>query len=136
MLSVIMGGRSKCSGWRRNSEVGTKDGWFAVAAMCVGLSGPSCGSPTAEINDVMGGRAELVAVDGGPVVRAQSKYVTTVPFALVDPGPHTFRVRLRGDGMGAPDETLLVSATVVGGKRYRFESRDRILELVQEQHGR
>jgi hypothetical protein len=77
-----------------------------------------------------------LAVDGEPVVRAQSKYVTMVPFALVDPGPHTFRVRLRADVEGAAEETLLVSATVVGGKRYRFEGRGGVLELVPEQEGR
>lgn len=84
----------------------------------------------------MGGRAELLAVDGGPVTRAHSKYVTMVPFALVDPGSHTFRVRLKADTSGAREETLLVSATVVAGKRYRFENRGSALELVQEREER
>jgi hypothetical protein len=80
----------------------------------------------------MGGRAELVAVDGQPAERAQSKHVTVIPFALVTPGPHTFRVRMRAGERGAPEETLLVSARVLAGKRYRFELRGETLQIMED----
>jgi hypothetical protein len=105
---------------------------LAVAAMCVALAGLSCEAPRASINDCMGGRARLIAVDGKPVERARSKYVTVIPFARVKAGTHTFRVRMREDESGAPAETLLVSATVVAGKVYRFEERSGALQLTEE----
>src|SRR5580765_2424083 len=85
---------------------------LAVAALCLALAGLSCGERSAYINDVGRGRARIIAVDGQPVERARSKYVTRVPVALVKPGPHTFRVIMRVNESGAPEETLLVSATV------------------------
>ena len=61
--------------------------------------------------------------------------MTVIPMGRVDPGAHTFRVRMRADGSGAPEETLLVSATVRAGKRYRFEYRGGTLDLVRERDG-
>jgi hypothetical protein len=92
----------------------------------------SCGAPTATVEDfVLDGRAELLTVDGQPVRRASSKYVTVVPVALVEPGNHTFRVRLRADERGAPEETLIVSATLSAGKGYRLEIRGRAVQFVE-----
>lgn len=83
-------------------------------------------------DSVLGGRAELLAVDGHPVERARSKYVTMVPVALVEPGPHAFRVRMGADESGAPEETLIVSATVAAGRHYQFETHDGTLHLVEK----
>lgn len=113
----------------------TRSNWPAVVVITAALSGLSCGEPKAYINDVAvagGPRATLLAVDDQPVKRAASRYVTVVPFAVITPGPHTLRVRLEADKGGASEETLLVSATVAAGKRYRFESRGRALQLIED----
>jgi hypothetical protein len=107
---------------------------FAVL-VALALAALSCGVRQARVDDVTGGRARLLAVDGQPVRRARSKYVTRVPLALVDPGPHTFQVSLSSAQPGAPDETLLVQGTVTGGQRYRFESRGGTLQLVRARDG-
>lgn len=102
------------------------------AATCGLFSLLACGPREATINDVMGGRAHLLAVDGMPARRAGSKYVTVVPFALVKPGAHEFLVRLEAEEGGAAEETLLVSGTVLPGRRYRFQSEGRGVHLVEE----
>ena len=113
--------------------MGTRDTWLTMTTMSVALAGLCCAAPPkASINDVMGGRAQILAVDGKPAVRAQSKYVTVVPFVLVDPGPHTFRVRLEAEEGVAREETLFVQGTVVAGKRYRFAGDVGTLQLVEE----
>ena len=107
-------------------------GYITLAALCI-VGGLSCGSPTARIEDfVLGGRAELLAVDGQPVGRARSRYVTVVPVALVRPGRHAFLVRMRTGEGGVATDTLVVSATVVAGRRYRFEDRDGTLQLIEK----
>jgi hypothetical protein len=40
-------------------------------------------------------------------------------------------VRLRADERGAPEETLIVSATLSAGKRYRLEIRGRAVQFVE-----
>ena len=102
-----------------------------LAALCIALAALGCEAPTASINDVAGGRATILTVDGQPVKRAGSKYVTMVPVALVVPGPHSFSVRKEA-GLGSLAETLTVSATVAAGKKYRFEERDGAVQLVEE----
>ena len=110
----------------------TRRNWIAVVAVSVALGGLSCGTSTASINDLTVRGFQLLEVDGQPVVRAQSKYVTVIPFALVRPGLHSFRVRMETNESGAPEETLFVSARVVAGKRYRFEAHGETLQLVEE----
>jgi carboxyl-terminal processing protease len=102
-----------------------------LAVLCLALAGLSCETPKAVIDDVLEGRARILTVDGRAVARTHSRVVTMVPFALVPPGRHTFRVRVESQG-GAPEETLLVSATVAGGKRYHFEGAGQTLRLVEE----
>jgi hypothetical protein len=105
---------------------------LAIAAVCVALVATGCEAPKAYVNDVTGGRrAKLLAVDGQPVERVRSKYVTRIPFALVTPGSHTFRVRLAAES-GAPEETLLISESVAAGKKYRFEESEGAIRLVEE----
>ena len=112
--------------------MGMRHAWGATGAACAALFAMSCGAPHASINDVMGGPAQLIAVDSGPVERARSRTVTVVPFARVKPGRHAFLVRLRMEESSAPAETLLVSATVAAGEIYRFEFHGGALELVKE----
>jgi hypothetical protein len=108
-------------------------GWLGFAIVCAALTGLSCEAPRATINDVGRGRARIIAVDGQPVERAQSKYVTMVPVALVKPGPHTFRVVMRADESGAPEETLLVWGTVAARKHYRFDESGGTVQLEEVQ---
>ena len=107
----------------------------ALAASGIVLSVLSCGVHKARIDDRTDFQVELLTVDGQPVERARSRFVTVVPMALVDPGPHTFQVRMRAAGLGAPGETLLVQGTVTAGKRYRFESDAGTLRLVRTRDG-
>ena len=107
----------------------------AAAATLLLLATLACAPHKARIDDVRGGRAELLSVDGQPVERARSGPVTVVPLGLVDPGAHAFRVRLKADASGAPEETVLVTGTVRAGKRYRFETHDGTLQLVRERDG-
>jgi len=103
----------------------------AAVVLCLSLAGLSCEAPKAVIDDVLEGHARILTVDGRAVARAHSRVVTMVPSALVPPGRHTFRVRIESPG-DAPDETLLVSATVAAGKWYRFEGAGQTLRLVEE----
>jgi hypothetical protein len=107
-----------------------------TAAACCLFALVGCGSREAIINDVMGGRARLLAVDGKPPRRAQGKYVTVIPFALVKPGAHEFLVRLAADQHGAAEETLLVSGKVMTGRRYRLQSAGEGVRLVEESEQR
>jgi carboxyl-terminal processing protease len=111
--------------------VGPRRIFVAAALACLALAGLSCEAPKAVIDDVLSGRARILTVDGAPVARAHSRVVTMVPSALVPPGRHTFRVRVVSEG-DAPEETLLVSATVAAGKWYRFEGAGQTLRLVEE----
>jgi hypothetical protein len=113
----------------------TRMGSLTLAVSGVVLLALACGVHKARIDDLTVGPVELLTVDGRPAQRAQSRFVTMVPMALVDPGPHTFRVRTRPAQLGAPAETLLVQGTVLAGKRYRFEYRAGTLELVRTRDG-
>ena len=104
---------------------------LTIAITCLALAGLSCEAPKAVIDDVFSHRARILTVDGAPVTRMHSRVVTMVPSALVPPGRHTFRVRMEAEG-DSPEETLLVSATVAAGKRYRFEGAGKTLRLVEE----
>ena len=106
-------------------------GWLGFAVVCAALAGLSCEAPRATVNDVGRGRARIITVDGQRVERAQDKYVTRVPVALVKPGPHTFRVVMRADESGAPEETLLVWGTVAPGRHYRFDESGGTLQLEE-----
>ena len=101
---------------------------FMLAA--AGLS--SCGKPTATVNDLGRVPARILDIDGRPVQRAKSKYITVIPVAIVAPGAHTFRVRFETGPLGAAAETLVVSATVDAGKRYQFTAGGGVLQLTEE----
>jgi len=96
----------------------------------------SCGKPHAAINDLGRVRARILDVDGQPVERAKSKYVTVIPEALVEPGSHTLRVRFEPNPIGATAETLSLSVRLDAGKRYEFTVRDGALQLVEEKKER
>jgi hypothetical protein len=96
----------------------------------------SCANPHAAINDLGRVRARILDVDGQPVERAESRYVTVIPEALVEPGSHTLRVRFEPDPVSATAETLSLSVRVDAGKRYEFTVRDGALQLVEEQKER
>lgn len=113
-------------------QVNASRGFFILAAWCAAGGGLSCASPKASIEDfVLGGRAELLAVDGQAVERAQSQHVTVVPVALVKPGRHAFLVKMAASERGVPADSFVVSATVVAGRHYHFEARDGMLLLVE-----
>jgi len=97
----------------------------AAATLC------SCGKPHATINDLGRVRARILEIDGRPVERAKSKYVTVVPMALVEPGLHKLRVRFEPDSVGATAETLSISTEVDAGKAYEFTVREGALQLME-----
>ena len=92
----------------------------------------SCGSPRAVIDDVTGGEARVLTVDGRAPVRVRSKYVTRIPFVLVTPGSHTFKLGMQAVNGAAAVDTVSIAATVLAGKWYRFETVDGAVRLVLE----
>jgi len=60
----------------------------------------------------------IVAIDGKPVRRASSEWITIIPDALVEEGTHTLTVNV-GDDISAVETT--VTATFEAGRRYQIE---------------
>jgi hypothetical protein len=71
----------------------------------------------------------LVAVDGKPVKRQDSHWVTVVPFAILEPGAHMLTLER---GIGSDARTTTVSVLLEAGKRYRFKAEAETVVVVED----
>ena len=102
----------------------------AAVLVCISLIGCAAQQQSARINDVsvpapLNAGYRLIAVDDATPKRAGGTVATMVPYALVDPGFHKFR-------LSGPQGEIEITATLEAGAVYRVAKKDDAIILVKD----
>jgi hypothetical protein len=111
-------------------------GAIVIAVCGCASTGSLVSAPHATLNDVavkMEHEAgyKLVAVDGKPVERRQSRVSSVVPFALIEPGTHKLSLELKKTVISNPELTT-ITASFEAGKQYRFKVDQDVVTVVED----